>query len=74
MSKIVIDENMCKGCTLCVNACPLHLIRISQRINSKGYYPAEYVDPSGKCTHCTLCALTCPDTAIEICCEKRKVG
>lgn len=72
MGKIVIDEKMCKGCTLCVSACPLLLIRISQRINSKGYYPAEYFDPAGKCTHCTLCALTCPDAAIEVYSEKRK--
>ncbi len=74
MGKIVIDENGCKGCALCVHACPLHLIRISERINPKGYYSAEFVDREGKCTGCTLCAITCPDVAIEVYSEKRKVG
>ncbi len=74
MGKIVIDEKACKGCALCVNACPFHLIRISDRINPKGYYPAEFVDSEGKCTGCTLCALTCPDVAIEVYREKKKAG
>jgi len=73
MGKIVIDENICKGCTLCVHACPLHLICITKRINPKGYYPAEFADQEGKCTGCTLCAITCPEIAIEVYREK-KVG
>ena len=72
MGKIVIDENHCKGCALCVNACPLHLIYISKRINRKGYYPAEFEDAEGKCTGCTLCAIMCPDVAIEVYREKKK--
>jgi 2-oxoglutarate ferredoxin oxidoreductase subunit delta len=73
MGKIVVDENTCKGCTLCVGACPFHLIRISKRINSKGYFPAEFVDEDHKCTGCTLCAIICPDVAIEVYREK-KIG
>ncbi|UCE95671.1 MAG: ferredoxin family protein [Candidatus Bathyarchaeota archaeon] len=71
MGKIVINENGCKGCALCVNACPFSLIRISDRINSQGYYPAELVDPEKRCTSCTLCAITCPDVAIEVYREKK---
>jgi 2-oxoglutarate ferredoxin oxidoreductase subunit delta len=66
VGKIVIDKELCKGCTLCVNACPQKLIVIADRINSKGYHPAEFVDPKGVCTGCTLCALTCPEVAIEV--------
>jgi 2-oxoglutarate ferredoxin oxidoreductase subunit delta len=74
MNKIVINEKFCKGCELCVHACPFKLIRISERINTKGYYPAEFVDPEKKCTGCTLCAITCPDVAIEVYREKRDGG
>jgi len=74
MGKIVIDKDLCKGCTLCVNACPQHLIRIGKRLNPKGYYHAEFVDSEGKCGGCTLCALTCPDFAIEVYREKKTGG
>ncbi|UCD96959.1 MAG: 4Fe-4S binding protein [Candidatus Bathyarchaeota archaeon] len=66
MGKIIIDEGMCKGCSLCISACPFNLIRISSKISPKGYYPAEVADPEEKCTGCTLCALTCPDVAITV--------
>lgn len=74
MGKIIIDEKLCKGCTLCVHACPFHLIHISDRINPKGYYAAEFIDPEGKCTGCALCAITCPDVVIEVYKEKKNSG
>lgn len=70
-AKIEINEDFCKGCGLCVDTCPLHLIRTVNRISPKGYYPAEFVDPEGKCTGCALCAIMCPDVAIEV---FKKVG
>lgn len=66
VGKVVIDKELCKGCRLCVEACPHKLIVIANRINSKSYHPAEFVDPKGVCTGCTLCALTCPEVAIEV--------
>ena len=74
MGKIVIDEEICKGCSLCVHACPLHLIRLSDRINLKGFYVVEFADSESKCTGCTLCATTCPDVAIEVYREKKTGG
>lgn len=65
-AKIVINEDFCKGCGLCVSTCPLHSIRIANHVSSKGYYPAEFTDPEGKCTGCALCAMMCPDVAIEV--------
>ncbi len=61
---IVIDEERCKSCGLCVEACPLGLIRISDRINKKGYRPAEQYKEG--CTACKMCATMCPDVAIEV--------
>jgi 2-oxoglutarate ferredoxin oxidoreductase subunit delta len=60
----VIDDR-CKGCGFCIEFCPRHLLKISDRINAKGYHPPEVVDDLN-CTYCGLCALLCPDFAIYV--------
>jgi 2-oxoglutarate ferredoxin oxidoreductase subunit delta len=66
MGKIIINEARCKGCGLCVRACPKKIIRISpDKLNAKGYHPAENFDME-KCVACAACALTCPDVCIEV--------
>ena len=62
--KIIIDVERCKGCTLCVTVCPQNVISISEKANSKGYFPAQATGPN--CTGCTNCAIVCPDCAIEV--------
>ena len=66
MSRIVIDEARCKGCALCTQVCPHNLVQIATHFNSKGYQPAEFVDPEGACTACANCATMCPDLAITV--------
>jgi 2-oxoglutarate ferredoxin oxidoreductase subunit delta len=66
MGKIVIDEEYCKGCGLCIAFCPKGNIRISSSVSRKGYHPAEFLDPSEACTGCAMCALMCPDAAITV--------
>ena len=45
MVRVTINENLCKGCGLCVRACPKHIIALSKtKINAKGYHPAEVTD------------------------------
>jgi 2-oxoglutarate ferredoxin oxidoreductase subunit delta len=64
---IIINEARCKGCTLCTTACPPKLIVIDeQRLNSRGYHPALFVDPEGRCTGCGLCAVICPDWCFTV--------
>lgn len=66
MAKITIDENVCKGCELCVNACPQKLISLcKEKLNAKGYHPASVADMD-KCTGCASCATMCPDCAITV--------
>jgi 2-oxoglutarate ferredoxin oxidoreductase subunit delta len=64
--RIVVDEEMCKGCELCINVCPYDLISMADHYNGKGYKPAELVDPENRCTGCTLCAMICPDAVITV--------
>ncbi len=66
MARIIVDEGFCKGCGLCVDACPVHIIELdAARITPKGYHPAHCIDEDS-CTGCTSCALMCPDVAITV--------
>ena len=73
MGKVVVNEEFCKGCALCVNVCPQHLLRTAKHVSKTSYRPAELADPESKCTGCGLCALVCPDAAIRVYRDK-KVG
>jgi 2-oxoglutarate ferredoxin oxidoreductase subunit delta len=67
MPRIEVIKETCKGCQLCVPACPHDLIFYTKsEINQMGFYPVEYVDPDQKCTACKLCAIICPDVAIRV--------
>jgi 2-oxoglutarate ferredoxin oxidoreductase subunit delta len=63
--KVVINEDYCKSCELCVSVCPVHVLAISNRLNAHGYHPVELLDEE-KCTSCTACARMCPEAAIEV--------
>ena len=64
--KFKLDFDRCKGCALCVSACPKGIVAMqSKRLNKSGYYTVECTDDSA-CTSCALCAVMCPDCAIEI--------
>ncbi len=63
---IEINSERCKGCGLCINACPQHVIRFSENFNNKGYHYAELHDPDGKCIGCAFCYDMCPDVCITV--------
>lgn len=66
MVKITFRTDTCKGCGLCVEACPKKILRISPEvINKNGHHPAEIVDAS-LCIACASCATMCPDCVIKI--------
>ena len=66
MPRIIVDDNYCKGCSLCIAACPESIIALdNNKITAKGYHPAYLVDEDA-CTGCMSCALMCPDVAITV--------
>ncbi len=67
--RVAVDTERCKGCGLCVHACPQGILAIGQRANGKGYYVVEMLTEKG-CKGCSFCALICPDLALEVFVEK----
>ena len=66
MAKVVFDEERCKGCYLCMTACPKKIISLREEvINAKGYHPAG-VERQEECIGCAFCATMCPDCVIEV--------
>ena len=58
--KLVVDIDECKGCGLCVSACPTKVIEIRKDIiNKQGYHPASY--KGSGCIACGICFYTCPE-------------
>jgi 2-oxoglutarate ferredoxin oxidoreductase subunit delta len=65
MAKITIQKEKCKGCLLCISACPKKLISQDTRLNRRGVKPVVFKDGSG-CLGCSFCAIICPDCCIEV--------
>jgi len=54
-----MDDEECKGCGLCVEACPPKVIALSERLNHYGYRTATYAGAG--CTGCGICFMVCPE-------------
>jgi NAD-dependent dihydropyrimidine dehydrogenase PreA subunit len=54
-----VDVDECKGCGLCVEACPPKVIQLSERLNHYGYRTALYAGVG--CTGCGICFIACPE-------------
>ena len=66
MAKVTFATDVCKGCGLCVDACPKKIVELSaDTMNSKGYHPAQITDQE-KCIACAFCATMCPDCIITV--------
>lgn len=61
---VLVNEAICKGCELCIAACPQESLGLSDRINGLGYRFAMLVRDN--CTGCVNCALVCPEAAISV--------
>ncbi len=55
-----IDPDLCNGCGICVNSCPVDVIRMdNERKKAKVAYPED-------CMCCDYCELDCPRKAIHV--------
>jgi 2-oxoglutarate ferredoxin oxidoreductase subunit delta len=60
---LVIDVDKCKGCELCIAACPPNVLVMSSDVNAIGY---RYPQLTPGCTGCTACQLVCPDFVFSV--------
>lgn len=65
VERVVIEKEECKGCELCVDACPRGVLVMSDEFNSSGYH-YSVARNRDKCNSCTFCAVMCPDVCIEV--------
>ena len=62
---IEVSDTYCKGCELCISACPQDVMELDiTRLTPKGYHPAHIFKDG--CTGCAICGLVCPDAAITV--------
>ena len=63
---VIIDEQRCKGCELCVVACPTDVLSLQAKgVNDRGYHFAYSAHPDN-CIGCASCALVCPDACFTV--------
>jgi 2-oxoglutarate ferredoxin oxidoreductase subunit delta len=61
---VVIDVEMCKGCDLCIDACPPRVLEMTvHEVNARGY---RYPRLLPGCTGCQACAWICPDFCFQV--------
>ena len=61
---VVIDVEACKGCDLCISACPPGVLSMTEHeVNTRGYrYPVLVAG----CTGCKACSQICPDFVFQV--------
>ena len=66
MAKVTIKTDLCKGCGLCVEACPKKIIEFDKdAVNIKGYRPVRITNQDA-CIACAFCAAMCPDCVLKV--------
>jgi len=63
--KVGIDKGLCKGCALCVRACPMKALELAAEAGEGGVHAAYFANPQ-VCIACGACYTVCPDAAITI--------
>lgn len=64
--KVEVNPEVCSGCGICVESCPLKALKLSQEPNENGVHPVQHVGEV--CAGCGTCHYFCPEPgAITVC-------
>jgi 2-oxoglutarate ferredoxin oxidoreductase subunit delta len=61
---VVIDVEACKGCDLCIDACPPRVLTMTTHVRNQRGYRFPQLHPG--CTACQACAQICPDFVFQV--------
>ncbi|MEM6635807.1 MAG: ferredoxin family protein [Pseudomonadota bacterium] len=62
---VVVDDDLCiasKGCTVCVDVCPLDVLRIVEKDDGEKTAYMKY----DECWYCMPCEADCPTGAVTV--------
>jgi 2-oxoglutarate ferredoxin oxidoreductase subunit delta len=65
MPNITVNSEWCKGCHICVEVCPRHVLAVDSDVFVRGFHPVVVAKPED-CSTCLQCELLCPDLAITV--------
>jgi len=62
---VIIDEDKCKACGLCIHFCSKKNLVFSETANRRGFHPVRMAEDN-VCTGCGECAVMCPEVCIQV--------
>jgi 2-oxoglutarate ferredoxin oxidoreductase subunit delta len=63
--KIMVLDEICDSCELCIEFCPRDVLEVSEEFNSRMFHPVKVVQRE-QCTGCLQCERICPSVSIFV--------
>lgn len=61
-----IDINLCSGCSLCIENCPMDCLKLTKSEPANNIRPHAELIHEDECIGCGICSKNCPVKAITL--------